>query len=354
MLIFSVLIFQTGCKKSIIDTDNPEIMNITPKSSQNTDDSLLCVRIEAFLDSIDRNGSANIEYDSATYYLEASVNYHYGRADRKYGYSLVDSFDVILNMITYDKTNYTKSGNTRDDIIDGLKDIYDDIDNDKKFMVFAMVKTIEHTSTMVKYRIYSEFGWGDYIEFDEDEPYNSSKSGNWQTEAPDMIKNAALALYGYEGIFSGENSGFYTDIVYRHWQYFGTTSPYWGVYKSEIYPYPFVTANIVNHYTQTNYMDYYIFWQKHYLFNPPVGIHTVLNNQELNYYVTKINYGLNIHSYGNPGSDYYFMGLYIYPHTNFTSNNEWEYNYYNHVHYFGKPRLGMEENYQLELEDWGI
>ena len=357
MLIFSVLIFQTSCEKDAINpispTDN-DIMNITLKSSQNTDDSLLCVRIGAFLDSIDRNGSAPIEYDSATFYLEASVNYHYGRADEKYGSSLVDSFDVTLVMSTYDKTNYGKTGDTRDDIVDGLKDIYDDIDedDDDKFMVFTDVHPIAHTSTSVTYRVFAGFAWDEFVAFDEDEPYGDSKSGHWQTQAPTMIKNAALALYGLDGILG--SSGFYSDIAHRYWQYHPTSSPYWDVYRSEVYPYPTVSVNIVNHYTQTNYMDYYIFWQKHYLYNPPVGVHTVLSNQELNYYAYKVKYGLNNHTYGNPGSEYSFMGLNIFWHETIDpSNNQWDKRYYNHTHYFGIPRPCMVENYQLELEDWG-
>lgn len=359
MLIFSVLIFQTSCKKDAIDNISPtdnEIMNIIPKSSQNNDDSLLCVRIEAFLDSIDRNGSAPIEYDSATYYLEASVNYHYGRADEKYGSSLVDSFDVTMAMTSYDKTNYSKTGDTRDDIVDGLKDIYDDIDedNDDKFMVFAMVHSIAHTSSSVTYRVYAGFAWDEYVAFDEDEPYGDSRSGHWQTQAPTMIKNAALALYGFDGILGG--SGFYNEVEFRNWRYYpNATTPHWAVYRTEVYPYPEISVNIVNHYTQTNYMDYYIFWQKHYLYNPPVGVHTVLSNQEINYYVNKVEYGLNNHTYGNPGSEYSFMGLNIFWYETIDpTNNQWDKRYYHQTHYFGKGVLLTEATCQLELEDWGI
>lgn len=82
-------IFYTACKKEYSEPKNQVTNHL--KSTQQ--DSLLCVNIENFLYSIENKKSYQLVFDSARFYLEASVNYHYGRMNA-FGNSLVDSFSV--------------------------------------------------------------------------------------------------------------------------------------------------------------------------------------------------------------------------------------------------------------------
>jgi hypothetical protein len=320
-----------------------------PKDTQSVEDSLLCVRIEAFLDSLDQHSSDWIEYDSANFYLEASINYHYGRANNAYGESLTDSFEVVMTTSDYDRITYDEILIARNQIIDSLKVIYDDIEDDSKFMIYAMVFPLDHNQYDVRYRIYTAFGWGDYVEFDEEEPYDLRTNSHWQTGAPLLIRNAAMALYGYMAP-TNPSLSFYTDVRYRTWKWHGSD---WKVYVPETGLYYTVAIANPNPPIDPNYMTYRIFWQEHYNYNPPLGQHENLSGTEINFYTQQVNW-LNYTSYGIPTWAHVFCNLYISGHETLLiiPPYGWDYRYHFYKMWYGNPKKLASTIYQKEFCDW--
>ncbi len=98
---------------------------------------------------------------------------------------------------------------------------------------------------------------------------------------------------------------------------------------------------------------YKIFWQKHYLFTPPAGIHTNLSGAELSYYSQQVKYGLIDHpsGNGNPGGGRVFCGLEIWDDET-TDNGQWNIRSHGQKHWFGVPKQLLAPNNQLELSNW--
>lgn len=351
-VFLGLAILNTACKKEITELQHeaeqeeiilPNAANL--KSA--TSDSLLCVRIEDFLDNIKNKEDNDITFDSATYYLEASVNYHYGRGT-EYGSSLTDSFDVTMDMTNSTTTTYGDAGDTRDDIVDGLKAIYDDISDTTKFMIFAMVHPITQGASSSTYRVYAGFGWGDYVEYDEDAPYDTRYFWHWETEAPQAITYAAMSVYGYIPP-TYPSLTFYSNIAFRSWDWNITVSPHnWVVYQSELSNYNGTNIG----YAYDNYMDYDSFWQQRDLFNPTSGLHDDLSGTEINFYVAGVKSMID-KSYGHPGGGREFCHMDINPNT-LNAGSYWKYKYHHQLHWFGKPRQQATQNYQKSFDDWGI
>ena len=88
-------------------------------------------------------------------------------------------------------------------------------------------------------------------------------------------------------------------------------------------------------------------------YNPPVGLHTVLSDEELNWYTHGINDGLHAHSLGHPGSPLEFCGIVITPKES-NANGSWDVRSHYQKHWFGYPMQQISATYQVELEDWNI
>lgn len=336
-----VLLFQSGCEKSI-----PESIpgQISPKYSINKTDSLFCVRIEDFLDALDDTPNDTCNFDTARYYLESSVNYHYGRATKSYGDFLIDSFDVNLTMTNYSVALYGDIKTCRHTMVDSLKAIYDNIRDTSKFMIFAMVQTLEHSSSVARFRVYTGFGWGQYVSYNGSGPFVDPTYANWQSEAPHMIEQAAVALYGYHlnggyPVISGPS--FFSDHAFRNWR--------WNQVK---WPNNILGVNLSAGGIIDNYNDYYTFYQKNHLMHPLTGLPTVhddLDYGELNFLTLSIDDVLIHHNYAPSGKVFYSVG--ISPQT-INGPTDWDIRFYWETLFYGKPRQMFNPINQLNLGDW--
>ena len=247
-------------------------------------------------------------------------------------------------MIDYDHVSYGDAYDTRCDIVDSLKEIYDDISDTSKFMVYAMVHPIRHESGSSTYRVHAGFGWGEAVDYVEDEPLGLRTSWHWKLEAPQKISNVALSLYGYNLNGLSPNPGFYHNIEYRSWNWYDQQGS-WGVISS------LATFNYVNLTYGTanpNYLPYRSFWQNMNW----TGTHNNLSGDEMNHYIAWVYYGLINNTYGHPSAVKKFCGIDIVPSKIIHSGNVMI-KYHLQKHYFGVPMQSLaSNNYQLELANW--
>lgn len=347
--VFAVISF--GCNEN-------EPIALPEKSTTNENDSLFCLRIIDFIEDMNNQNSNSINFDSAEYYLESSINFNYGNSFKEYGASLSDSFDVELTMTQDGFTNYSNLFDTRTEILDSLKSTYDRINEDSAFIIYVCITPGDISSSTAQLKISYSFGWGEYVEFDRDEPLRSG-SYHWQTEAPAVIVNTAKALYVH---YPSVHYGFFKDFEDRRYS-FNENAHNWQVRRSEITPASWIGMNLCNpnYSLNFNYMEFYSFYQEHYSFNPPIGLHEYLSNGEMNFYTLAIKSAIIQHSsgYGDPsnsigGVPFKLVDIQITPITVINSQTqEWKYYYHYQYHIWGRSVIQcIDPIYHLEIADF--
>ncbi len=114
--------------------------------------------------------------------------------------------------------------------------------------------------------------------------------------------------------------------------------------------------NILN----VNYMEFYSFFQKHFYYNPPVGLHEYLSPSEMNFYILAIKNGIILHNsgYGDPsnsigGVPFHLVNVQITPVTEVFASGVWKYYYHRQKHTWGRTVIQcIDPIYHKDIADW--
>lgn len=266
-------------------------------------------------------------------------------------------------MLDYYTTTYGDAGNTRDIIIDSLKAIYDRITGDKKFMIFAQVFTVSHDDKTSNFEVYAGFGWGDYVEFNEERIYDPNDYPNgffWNTtinpNAPTAITNAVVSMFGYLNPVTSNTMGFFPQTVFRKYNRLPSEDVNWSFWMNTNYAYYSIdmTNPHPNDNWKNNIIDFDIFWQQHNIPNLGiVHIHNYLTCDEVNFYVAKYQ-SVILYNDNNYGllSGFWFISMNIIWNYQTAPNNQW-YKWYNLNNFYAKPLIMSTTVHRKELGDWG-
>ncbi len=115
-----------------------------------------------------------------------------------------------------------------------------------------------------------------------------------------------------------------------------------------------------NYSLNINYMEFYSFYQKHFYFNPPVGLHEYLSPSEMNFYILAIKNGIILHNsgHGDPTNSigdvpFKLVDVQITPMTEDLATGGWDYYYHFQKHTWGRSLIQcIDANYHLEIADW--
>jgi hypothetical protein len=205
-------------------------------------------RLEARNEGLPFKSEESISIDSAIWYIDATLNYSYAKANHSFGRLHWDTVYLEMNVLDSYKAMYADVLDSYDASLNGLSDRYHSITEENKQFMMAMVEDMGPLpGSKRNLRIITVTGTGTLEnsgDFDENEAYlwnrNATYNCDFEPSVGAPIKFEAL-LNSHYNPEPGNNC---------RWWFYGQTTVVKYDYKDPIY--------LLNN-PLTNYLDYKIF-----------------------------------------------------------------------------------------------
>jgi hypothetical protein len=248
ILMISGIVVIHSCKKEKETTGNPNENSI---STQDIKINKMIINFREKMNYYKQNPDfkswERLSIDSAIWYIDATLNYYYAKANHPFGKLHIDTTFVVMTVLDSYEAMYANVFESYDASLNGFGEKYHAIEGENKQFIMAIVDDMGPLpNNKRKLSIITYTGTGSLQQsedFGEDEAYHWHRDAQYDCNG-ELSPGAPKIFEAILNDHYNPNPG--NDC---RWYFYGTTTPI--VYNYQNYP--------LNYPLLTNYLDYKIF-----------------------------------------------------------------------------------------------